>query len=192
MVDKFAGSKLEQLIQVGSVGPERAEHMDVRSQRAPDACAEDRTDSFRMWRDGRVVDKFAGSKLEQLIQVGSVGPERAKHMEVRSQRAPDGCAEDRTDSFRMWRDGRVVEGAPLLRVYGSKAHRGFESLSLRHSPPNPLGFCHCKVRQISSSVMDLGHLDTGGLIRFSGISFRHLVHHPAVQVQVREVGCGTA
>jgi protein-disulfide isomerase len=25
----------------------------------------------------------------------------------------------------------VVEGAPLLRVYGSKAHRGFESLSLR-------------------------------------------------------------
>ncbi len=107
--------------------------MDVRSQRAPDGCAEDRTDSFRMWRDGRVVDKFAGSKLEQLIQVGSVGPERAKHMEVRSQRAPDGCAEDRTDSFRMWRDGRVVEGAPLLRVYGSKAHRGFESLSLRQS-----------------------------------------------------------
>ena len=80
-----------------------------------------------------MVDKFAGSKLEQLIQVGSVGPERAKHMEVRSQRAPDGCAEDRTDSFRMWRDGRVVEGAPLLRVYGSKAHRGFESLSLRQS-----------------------------------------------------------
>ena len=31
------------------------------------------------------------------------------------------------------RDGRVVEGAPLLRVYGSKAHRGFESLSLRQS-----------------------------------------------------------
>ena len=29
------------------------------------------------------------------------------------------------------RDGRVVEGAPLLREYGSKAHRGFESLSLR-------------------------------------------------------------
>ena len=29
------------------------------------------------------------------------------------------------------RDGRVVEGAPLLRAYGSKAHRGFESLSLR-------------------------------------------------------------
>ena len=25
----------------------------------------------------------------------------------------------------------MVEGAPLLRVYGSKAHRGFESLSLR-------------------------------------------------------------
>src|SRR5208282_6901517 len=30
------------------------------------------------------------------------------------------------------RGGRVVEGAPLLRAYGSKAHRGFESLPLRH------------------------------------------------------------
>ena len=27
----------------------------------------------------------------------------------------------------------MVEGAPLLRAYGSKAHRGFESLSLRHT-----------------------------------------------------------
>jgi hypothetical protein len=27
----------------------------------------------------------------------------------------------------------VVEGAPLLRAYGSKAHRGFESLPLRHT-----------------------------------------------------------
>ena len=25
-----------------------------------------------------------------------------------------------------------VEGAPLLREYGTKSHRGFESLSLRH------------------------------------------------------------
>ena len=37
---------------------------------------------------------------------------------------------------RFWalpdgRGGRVVEGAPLLRAYGSKAHRGFESLPLR-------------------------------------------------------------
>ena len=32
----------------------------------------------------------------------------------------------------LWRDGRVVEGAPLLREYGAKLHRGFESLSLRH------------------------------------------------------------
>jgi hypothetical protein len=31
----------------------------------------------------------------------------------------------------------VVEGAPLLRVYGSKAHRGFESLSLRQFPAFP-------------------------------------------------------
>jgi hypothetical protein len=29
----------------------------------------------------------------------------------------------------------VVEGAPLLRAYGSKAHRGFESLPLRHTEP---------------------------------------------------------
>ena len=27
----------------------------------------------------------------------------------------------------------MVEGAPLLRAYGSKAHRGFESLPLRHA-----------------------------------------------------------
>ncbi len=26
----------------------------------------------------------------------------------------------------------MVEGAPLLRAYGTKSHRGFESLSLRH------------------------------------------------------------
>ena len=32
-----------------------------------------------------------------------------------------------------WRDGRVAEGAPLLREYGLKTHRGFESLSLRHT-----------------------------------------------------------
>ena len=31
-----------------------------------------------------------------------------------------------------WRGGRVAEGAPLLRVYGLIAHRGFESLPLRH------------------------------------------------------------
>ena len=28
----------------------------------------------------------------------------------------------------------MVEGAPLLREYGPKAHRGFESLRLRQSP----------------------------------------------------------
>ena len=33
---------------------------------------------------------------------------------------------------RIRRDGREDEGAPLLREYGPKAHRGFESLSLRH------------------------------------------------------------
>lgn len=34
---------------------------------------------------------------------------------------------------RHRRGGRVVEGAPLLREYTSKAYRGFESLPLRHS-----------------------------------------------------------
>ncbi len=31
-----------------------------------------------------------------------------------------------------WRDGRVAEGAPLLRAYRFIPYRGFESLSLRH------------------------------------------------------------
>ena len=34
------------------------------------------------------------------------------------------------DSIR--RDGRVAEGAPLLREYTLTRYRGFESLSLRH------------------------------------------------------------
>ena len=34
----------------------------------------------------------------------------------------------------------MVEGAPLLREYGSKAHRGFESLPLRqHFKDGPAG-----------------------------------------------------
>ena len=33
----------------------------------------------------------------------------------------------------------MAEGAPLLREYGSKAHRGFESLSLRHKQTRPSG-----------------------------------------------------
>ena len=33
--------------------------------------------------------------------------------------------------MRYRRDGRAVEGAPLLRVYTPKAYRGFKSLSLR-------------------------------------------------------------
>ncbi len=31
----------------------------------------------------------------------------------------------------------MAEGAPLLREYGSKAHRGFESLSLRQIKKAP-------------------------------------------------------
>src|ERR1700678_2727394 len=41
----------------------------------------------------------------------------------------------RLGRFPDRRGGRVVEGAPLLRAYGSKAHRGFESLPLRHRAP---------------------------------------------------------
>ena len=33
----------------------------------------------------------------------------------------------------------MAEGAPLLREYGLKAHRGFESLSLRQIPKAPVG-----------------------------------------------------
>lgn len=39
-------------------------------------------------------------------------------------------------SQRPWRGGRVVEGAPLLREYTSKAYRGFESHPLRHFGTN--------------------------------------------------------
>ena len=38
-------------------------------------------------------------------------------------------------SSKLRRGGREAEGAPLLREYGSKAHRGFESLPLRHYYP---------------------------------------------------------
>jgi hypothetical protein len=37
-----------------------------------------------------------------------------------------------TAAIGVRRGGRVVEGAPLLREYTSKAYRGFESLPLRH------------------------------------------------------------
>ena len=42
----------------------------------------------------------------------------------------------------------MVEGAPLLRAYGPKAHRGFESLTLRH----PL-FINQEVRVKSGSYI---------------------------------------
>ena len=46
----------------------------------------------------------------------------------------------------------MVEGAPLLRVYGSKAHRGFESLTLRHPFLNPamLGAPNRIARQVAA------------------------------------------
>ena len=39
----------------------------------------------------------------------------------------------------FWRGGRAAEGAPLLREYGLIAHRGFESLPLRHYTDGPAG-----------------------------------------------------
>ena len=61
-----------------------------------------------------------------------------EHMDVRNNPSLD---ERKGFGRRIarWRDGRVVEGAPLLRVYGSKAHRGFESLSLRQFWIGPFG-----------------------------------------------------
>lgn len=40
-----------------------------------------------------------------------------------------------------WRGGREAEGAPLLREYGSKAHRGFKSHPLRQNL-----YCYLLVR----------------------------------------------
>src|SRR5687768_2477887 len=60
------------------------------------------------------------------------------------------------------RVGRVVEGAPLLRVYGSKAHRGFESLTLRHirmKKPPSRGLFHLywlRVRESSVIPSEIG------------------------------------
>ncbi len=64
----------------------------------------------------------------------------------------------------IWRDGRVVEGAPLLREYGSKAHRGFESLSLRHE--------HAPVAQLDR----VSGYEPGGR-RFESFRARHLINN---------------
>ncbi len=53
-------------------------------------------------------------------------------------------------NIRLWRGGRVAEGAPLLREYGSKAHRGFESLPLRQiqKTPQTRGFLYLAKRLV--------------------------------------------
>ena len=52
------------------------------------------------------------------------------------------------------RDGRVAEGAPLLREYRLNPYRGFESLSLRHilinSPAKTIEF-RSQVSSLSSA-----------------------------------------
>ncbi len=58
------------------------------------------------------------------------------------------------------RDGRVVEGAPLLREYGTKSHRGFESLSLRQ--------CRAPVAQLDR----VSGYEPGGR-RFESFRARH-------------------
>jgi hypothetical protein len=52
--------------------------------------------------------------------------------------------------------GRAVEGAPLLREYGSKAHRGFES--------HP-------IRQPLRIIFAIGSRTTGGLDRKGEVVF---------------------
>ena len=49
--------------------------------------------------------------------------------------APKEVGVHREEIYERIRHEKEVEGAPLLRAYGSKAHRGFESLSLRQFLP---------------------------------------------------------
>ena len=56
--------------------------------------------------------------------------------------------------FSIWRGGRVAEGAPLLREYGLKAHRGFESLPLRQITQAPSrGLCYLGVRAVLVRIL---------------------------------------
>ena len=50
----------------------------------------------------------------------------------------------------------MAEGAPLLRAYGLIAHRGFESLSLRHISKAPHG---------AFDICGAGRLDESPLVR---------------------------
>ncbi len=60
------------------------------------------------------------------------------------------------------RGGRAAEGAPLLREYGLKAHRGFESLPLRQPILGPfrdstvLNYCAVSHIRSSHSGLDPG------------------------------------
>ena len=47
----------------------------------------------------------------------------------------------------------MVEGAPLLREYGPKAHRGFESLRLRQFPLAPTD----QPRTLMKNALLMGH-----------------------------------
>ena len=83
-----------------------------------------------------LVDKFAGSEFEQRSEtklapkgcnpwMGGIGRAEAPWLCRLSAIAGK--------KFRFGEMAELVEGAPLLRAYGSKAHRGFESLSLRQT-----------------------------------------------------------
>jgi hypothetical protein len=83
----------------------------------------------------------------------------------------------------------VVEGAPLLREYTSKAYRGFESLPLRHAtdmvqvlnparpvdaPPFACSRCgtadYMSVKVKTPSAGDYGHLTIRRLLRIRSVS----------------------
>ena len=78
-------------------------------------------------------------------------PRRGEERKRRVTRTPtEPQAQRILEIHRIWRAGRVAEGAPLLRVYRLIPYRGFESLALRHlkQKGHPFGwpFCFSRLR----------------------------------------------
>ena len=69
-------------------------------------------------------------KTSQVYKIADSG-EVAEDARNNALQGAQGATIKVAHSFKIRRGGRVAEGAPLLREYGLKAHRGFESLSLR-------------------------------------------------------------
>ena len=73
--------------------------MDVVSNAHPRPCRRPRGELTIGFDDGEMAEwstKFAGSKFERLIRVGSVGPKGEPHGRRRVTRAPRPCAVDHT------------------------------------------------------------------------------------------------